>query len=187
MDEKLNSQASGSELARINLTKDDGTKSGSENKGEGQYLKLRAETMGIAPKGPIDANGSGIENTTLPSRSLKQELTKNKGGVFDNAKQVNAVPMILMDTDAEAKARDQTERDYEKAQLSDLWEATLNRNPDIQFVVQRLMPSSDHNHATTVLMRLISSTICSIASSAPIVYGPNQAALVGAQMTSSMI
>jgi hypothetical protein len=152
-----------------------------------QYMKLHAETMSISPKGPLDGDGSGKVQTTLPSKSLKVEIENSKGRKIDQAKQVNLVPMVLMDTDAEVEGKVITDRDCEKAQISDLWEATLGRNQDIQFVVQKLMPSSDRNHTTNVLMRMISSMIATTAGAGPVVFGPNPATVMGSQMTANMI
>lgn len=149
-----------------------------------QYMKLHAETMGVAPKGPLDGDGGGAP-TTLPSKSLKSEIAPGKGRLVDQASSVNLSPMALMDTDAEADQKTITDLDCERAQISDLWEATLTRSQDIQFVVQKLMPSSDKSHTTTALMRMISSTLVSGVSAAammspsPMTYASTQA---GSQM-----
>ncbi|HIA53210.1 MAG TPA: hypothetical protein EYN91_14165 [Candidatus Melainabacteria bacterium] len=149
-----------------------------------QYMKLHAETMGVAPKGPLDGDGHGAP-TTLPSKSLKSEIAPGKGSLVDQASSVNLSPMALMNTDAEEDQKAITDLDCERAQISDLWEATLTRSQDIQFVVQKLMPSSDKSHTTTALMRMISSTLVSGVSAAammspsPMTYASTQA---GSQM-----
>lgn len=150
-----------------------------------QYMKLHAETMGVAPKGPLDGDGS-YAPTTLPSKSLKSEIGPGKGRLVDQAKNVNVMPTVLMDTDEETDQKIITDRECEKAQVSDLWEATLTRNQDIQFVVQKLMPSSDKSHATTALMRMISSTLAT-GISAGAMLSPSPAGYMSAQMGSSMI
>lgn len=152
--------------------------------GDKQYMKLHAETMGVAPKGPLDGDGQGAP-TTLPTKSLKSEIAPGKGRLVDQASSVNLSPMALMDTDAEADQKTITDLDCERAQISDLWESTLTRSQDIQFVVQKLMPSSDKSHTTTALMRMISSTLVSGVSAAammspsPMTYASTQA---GSQM-----
>ncbi|MBX9948795.1 MAG: hypothetical protein K2Y39_06520, partial [Candidatus Obscuribacterales bacterium] len=154
------------------------------DKSDKQYMKLHAETMGVAPKGPLDGDGQGAP-TTLPSKSLKSEIAPGKGRLVDQASSVNLSPMALMDTDAEADQKTITDLDCERAQISDLWESTLTRSQDIQFVVQKLMPSSDKSHTTTALMRMISSTLVSGVSAAammspsPMTYASTQA---GSQM-----
>lgn len=153
-------------------------------KGDAQYMKLHAETMGIAPKGPLDGEGPGTP-ATLPTKSLKSEIAPGKGRLVDQAGSVNLLPTALMNTDAEEDQKTITDLDCERAQISDLWEATLTRSQDIQFVVQKLLPSSDKSHTTTALMRMISSTLCSGVSAAammspsPMTYGATQA---GSQM-----
>jgi len=92
-----------------------------------------------------------------------------------------------MYTDAEMEGKALTDIDCERAQISELWESTLNRSPDIQFVVQKLMPSSDRSHTTNVLMRMISSMIATGVGTGSVIFGPNQAAIMGSQMTSNMI
>jgi hypothetical protein len=178
-------------LAPVSLTDD---KQSGENSEEGsaaggrddtQYMKLHAETMGVAPKGPLDGDGSSAP-TTLPSKSLKSEIGPGKGRLVDQAKNVNVMPTVLMDTDEETDQKIITDRECEKAQVSDLWEATLTRNQDIQFVVQKLMPSSDKSHATTALMRMISSTLAT-GISAGAMLSPSPAGYMSAQMGSSMI
>lgn len=154
------------------------------DKSDKQYMKLHAETMGVAPKGPLDGDGQGSP-TTLPTKSLKSEIAPGKGRLVDQASSVNLSPMALMDTDAEADQKTITDLDCERAQISDLWESTLTRSQDIQFVVQKLMPSSDKSHTTTALMRMISSTLVSGVSAAammspsPMTYASTQA---GSQM-----
>ncbi len=178
-------------LAPLSLTdeKQSGGNSeeGSAAKGsdDTQYMKLHAETMGVAPKGPLDGDGSSAP-TTLPSKSLKSEIGPGKGRLVDQAKNVNVMPTVLMDTDEETDQKIITDRECEKAQVSDLWEATLTRNQDIQFVVQKLMPSSDKSHATTALMRMISSTLAT-GISAGAMLSPSPAGYMSAQMGSSMI
>ncbi len=148
-------------------------------------MKLHAETMGVAPKGPLDGDGSHAP-TTLPSKSLKSEIGPGKGRLVDQAKNVNVMPTVLMDTEEETDQKLITDRECEKVQVSDLWEATLTRNQDIQFVVQKLMPSSDKSHATTALMRMISSTLATGVSGIGM-FSPSPAGYMGAQMGSSMI
>ncbi len=150
-----------------------------------QYMKLHAETMGISPKGPLDGDG-GSEPTTLPSKSLKSELGSGKGKLIDQAKNVNVQPLALMDTDAETDQKVITDLECERAQISELWEATLTRNQDIQFVVQKLMPSSDKGHATTVLMRMISSTLVAGASGMAMM-SPSPMGYATTQAGSSMV
>jgi hypothetical protein len=151
------------------------------------YVKLHVDTLSIAPKGPIDGDGSSNGHITLPSKSLKNEIENSKGSALDRARQVNVMPLLLMETYAEAEGKEHVDREFERAHLSDLWESTLNRNQDVQFVVQKLMPSSDRNHTTTILMRMISSVVASGVNSTNIIFGTGPATVIGSQITSNMI
>ncbi len=109
------------------------------------YVKLHADTMSISPKGPMDGDGADSARLTLPTKSLKSEIENNSGSGLDRARKVNVMPLLLMETYAEAAGKEQTDREFERVQLSDLWEATLNRNQDVQFVVQKLIHSKIHS------------------------------------------
>lgn len=150
------------------------------------YVKLHADTMSISPKGPMDGDGADSARLTLPTKSLKSEIENNSGSGLDRARKVNVMPLLLMETYAEAAGKEQTDREFERVQLSDLWEATLNRNQDVQFVVQKLMPSSDRSHTTTILMRMISSVVASGVNTTNVIFGASPATVFGSQITSSM-
>ena len=49
--------------------------------------------------------------------------------------------------------------DAEKAELAEVWDAALCRNQDIQFVVQKLMPTKDPKHSTAVMMKMLSTAM----------------------------
>ncbi len=176
-------------LAPLTLTEDGADAASKEapvaDGDDKQYMKLHAETMTVAPKGPLDGDGHSAP-TTLPSKSLKSEIGHNKGNLLEQAKNVNVTPMALQSTDAEMDQKTITDLDCERAQISDLWESTLSRNQDIQFVVQKLMPSSDKSHTTTALMRMISSTLAT-GISAGAMLSPSPAGYMTAQMGSSFI
>lgn len=172
-------------LAPISLT---GEKESPEqtDSGDGkQLMKLHAETMTVAPKGPLDGDGNGA-GATLPSKSLKSEIGTGKGEAIDKARSVSVMPMALMNTDTEEDEKVITDLNAERAQIAELWESTLNRSQDIQFVVQKLLPSSDGNRTTTALMRMISSTLAT-GISAGVMLTPSPGAYMGGQMISSMI
>jgi len=114
------------------------------------------------------------------------EKTQNSAlDLVDRAKKVNMAPMPLIKSDEEVDQAISLDLECEKKQISALWEATLNRSPDIQFVVQKLLPSSDKNRTTTLLMRMLSSSLSSIAGTTPVITGPNPLAIVGSQFTSN--
>lgn len=161
----------------------------SESKTDGtQYLKSTVTATGFVPKGP-----SGPTGTILPSKSVSAsankglKLGKNKGGsLMDNAKQVNLMPLPLTESESEMEQKVVDERDRERKQLADLWEATLTRSPDIQFVVTRLMPSSEPGRARTVMMRMLSSVMMGGMGAATMM-SPNMGMYAMNQMGASMI
>jgi len=174
-----------SSLAPISLGEDKAeAETGDAGDGK-QLMKLHAETMTVAPKGPLDGDGHGA-GTTLPSKSLKTEIGTGKGEMIDKARSVSVMPMALMNTDTEEDQKVITDLEAERAQIAELWESTLNRSQDIQFVVQKLLPSSDGNRTTTALMRMISSTLAT-GISAGVMLTPSPGAYMGGQMISSMI
>jgi len=53
--------------------------------------------------------------------------------------------------------------------LTDLWTATINRSPDIQFVINKLQPNSDGGgHATGTAIKLIGGALFNIVQMAPL-------------------
>lgn len=132
--------------------------------------------------------------STSPLSPVKLEEGKQpnskpplESGLINKAKKVNIMPVPLIETDDEVDKRTRSDLEFERSQLSALWEATISRSPDIQFVVQKLMPSSDRNRTTTLLMRMISASISSVASTTPMVFGANPLAIVTSQLTNSAI
>lgn len=119
------------------------------------YMKLEASQNQFVPKGPIDDEGNSVA-PGLPVKSMKSEIGgKNK--LMDQAKQVNVMPIPLQENNDEVDKKILTQLDAEREQIAGLWEATLNQSKDIQFVVQKLMPTSDTGRTTTLMLRMLSS------------------------------
>lgn len=114
----------------------------------------------------------------------KQNADKN---LLERANKVNIMPITLLRSAAEMDSIVEKDLEYERNQISALWEATLKRSADIQFVVQKLIPSSDKNRTTNILMRMISSSITSVANTAQVAYGPSPATLLTSQLATSAI
>ena len=74
----------------------------------------------------------------------------------------------------------------EKSQLTDLWNATLTRSPDIQFVTQRLLPTNKPGHTSAILMRGLQAVMYGAVGAAAMV-SPNMGTMMGANMGASMI
>lgn len=94
-------------------------------------------------------------NSEMQPRSLK--------GVADpkvlvkQASKVGLGPVQLTESEEETNKKVDTILTAEQVQLNDLWEATLTRSPDIQFIVQKLQPTSNQAHLSTILTRMLST------------------------------
>lgn len=75
----------------------------------------------------------------------------------DRASKINMVPLPLMASPEETVARLDKQREVEKEQLTALWEATLARSIDIDFVLTKLIPDQKKNRSTTVMMKMLST------------------------------
>lgn len=149
------------------------------------YMKLEASQNQFVPKGPIGDDGNSVA-PGLPVKSMKSEISVGDKKIMDQARQVNVMPIPLQDSDAEVERKIVTQLDAEKVQISDLWEATLTKSQDIKFVVQKLMPSSDTSRTTTLMMRMLSSTIVGGMSAASMV-SPSPMTYAGTQAGASLI
>jgi hypothetical protein len=76
-----------------------------------------------------------------------------------DAKKVGLMPLSLRESNEEIDQKLDYLLATEKSEMVDLWEATLTNSPDIQFVTQRLMPTANVSHATTIMSRLLSAAI----------------------------
>lgn len=149
----------------------------------GTVLKDRAVLNDFVPKGPE----GGTEAGGLPTKSIKAEKSEKgdkKGGKISKAlnvkkdlnataKDVNVQPLALMDSGQEVQQKAELLENNEQKQIADLWESTLEKSPDIQFVVQKLVPTTDKGHATHVMMKMLSSVMFGAVSMAGMA-SPNQ-------------
>jgi hypothetical protein len=107
----------------------------------------------FVPKAPVDRTdlviGEPAKKDSKKEATAKQE--KDLGRKLG--------PLQLQETDNETSAKTLTVVDAEKSELADLWDAALSRNQDIQFVVQKLMPSKDPKHTTAMMMKLLSTAM----------------------------
>lgn len=162
------------------VTLDSGAAAAADTQDTGM-LKSSVSMTGYAPKGPIDPAAKSLFNA---SKSIGSEDGEEK--VLKAAKNVNAMPLPLMESAEETQKKIDTILDAEKVQLADLWESTLTRSPDIQFVVQKLMPTSNPGHASTIMMRMLSSAIFG-AMGAVNMMAPNAGVYAANNMGTSMI
>jgi hypothetical protein len=148
--------ASNQSLAPINLDGDAGatTLSSGSASANGGVLKMEVSATGFAPKGPMDLGGKSIFKT----KSVVTDKLKD-GGILSQAKGVSIAPLPLLESADEAEKKENTVLSAEQQQLSDLWESALTRSPDIQFVVQKLMPTNNPGRANTVMLRMLNTAL----------------------------
>jgi hypothetical protein len=143
-------------LAPVTLASTFGGQSNVVSDADTTLLKSTVSETDFLPKGPID----GVTDETF---SIKQNKNLEKGNIasklFKQAKQVNAMPLALVADQDEADKKASTTDSAEKQQLAYLWECTLERSPDIQFVMTRLMPTDDPSHAGSVAMKMLSTAL----------------------------
>lgn len=152
---------------------------------DGNYLKSTVTETDYVPKGQ-DAQ---TKSASLSTMSVGEE--KKKGGIFrrgllKQAKDVNVMPLPLIETAEETAEKTDMVENAEKTQLADLWEAALGRSPDIQFVIQKLMPTSDPGHAATVMMKMLSTVVYGGMNAATMVM-PGAATYAGTSVGASMM
>jgi hypothetical protein len=169
----------GTILPPLTLTGDDSGKQAStpstdSSADSGNVYKLEESKNEFVPKGPAGEDSPGMASASVvapkPAKSSEKKKTKvsekdkakeivTNDNILEKAGKVNAQPLALQTPPSEmAQKTDQLENGEQK-QISQLWEATLQRSPDIQFVVQKLVPSSDGAHTSTVMMRLVTSAL----------------------------
>lgn len=152
-------------------------------------LKGNISEKGFAGKGMA---GSGDKNTVADGKE-KTVVGKSLGDKIGKEKKAPSVaPLAIQPSQEEIEQTGNTVMDAEKRQLSNLWECTIERNPDIQFVIQKLQPTTDANHAMAATMKFLSSTLFGAMNMAPMMMpgglsGANPAAMMGMGSGASLI
>ncbi len=121
------------------------------NSGE-TLLKSTVTTNQFLPK---------IQDATPTQNAAESIIEPGKRDALKQARQVNAMPLSLMESADETGQKIDAENGAEKVQLADLWESTLAKSPDIQFVIQKLVPTSDPGHASGVMMHMLGTALYS--------------------------
>ncbi len=157
-------------LAPVSLHDDEQAQARPDN-GDSDILKSTItqtdfKSKSKAGSGDKNAVASGAEESVIDKKELGDKLIgKGKG---KKAKQApNVGPIALNESDDEAQAKVDATVEAEKHQLGDLWQCTINRNPDILFVIQKLQPNSDANHAMASTMKFLTATLCGALNMAP--------------------
>lgn len=134
-------------------------------------MKTGASVNDFAPKGPdgdsnvkdmpaidVKADGSDKDGKGKKGKLGQKVLSKN-ASQMEKAESTNLVPLALTESAKEVQEKGEYLENSEKKQIADLWEATLEKSPDIQFVIQKMMPTSDKSHATHVLVKMMSTAL----------------------------
>ncbi len=143
---------------------------------DGGVLKSTVSATEYLPK---DDNGKVLE-----SKSIKGDPSGKK--LLKDASKVGLGPVQLTMSDEEANNKVDTILTAEQMQLNDLWEATLTRSPDIQFIVQKLQPTSNPAHLSNFLMRALSTAAFGGLGAAAMI-SPNMGMYAATSMGGSMI
>lgn len=110
-----------------------------------------------------DVLKSGVSTTDyVPKENDGKEMqAKSINGdsksLVKKASKVGLGPVQLVESEEETNRKVDAILTAEQMELGDLWEATLAKSPDIQFVVQKLQPTSNPAHLSTILTRMLST------------------------------
>lgn len=106
---------------------------------------------------PVDPIG-----TSKPSRAMvpielppSSSSAAPKPSLLDQARKVNAMPLPLLPTASERQATEAASLDAEQQQITALWSSTLERSPDVQFVINAMQPAGDPSHARSQAIKMI--------------------------------
>jgi hypothetical protein len=151
-------------------------------------LRVDSHTeSGSQPGQPKAINPLALPNSGEKSGNISDRLGLKK--TIPGARRPVLSPLMLMETELESDAVMEGARRSEQVQMSDLWEATLSRSPDIQFVMQKLMPNSDKGRTHTILSRLVSAALFGAAGASNLGNSPltNMLTSSGANMLGRLL
>lgn len=166
------------DLAPMNLVDE---KQGFSVGGDGK-VKMEVQQNVTVQSGAPSADPTSEKSVVGQDEKLKKKLLKD-------SQQVNVAPIALMETEGEAQKKADTISDAEKSQLTDLWTATINKSPDIQFVINKLQPTTDQGHATAKALQLIGGALFSAVQMAPLMMpgGANMGMMMGTSSGVSLL
>jgi hypothetical protein len=135
-------------------TSDNSTPAAATAGGE-DVLKSTVTTTDYAAK-PQDT--AVLQDTSVVGKNKPKHSGKHVAKTLrQQADDVHIAPIPLQVSEGDQKKEAAFLDDTEKQQLSDLWEATLTRSPDIQFVVAKLQPTNSNAHLNTILSSMLST------------------------------
>ncbi len=118
------------------------------------------ENVSVQPGQPTTEDPTASKSVVGNDDKLKRKLLKE-------SQAVNVAPIALQESESEAQQKADTIGDSERAQLTDLWTSTINKSPDIQFVINRLQPTTDQTHVTAKAIQLIGGALFQAVQMAP--------------------
>ncbi len=156
---------------------------GEEQKDDaGGLLKASASVSQVSARPPAELNSATGKSESVVGKGLGSKVLKD-GNKVDVGKMVG--PLVLHESDAESSQKADTVVDADKRQVAELWQSTIDRNPDIQFVITKLQPTGDANHAMANTMKMLSGALFGAMNLAPLALGggvnaaANPAAMMG--------
>jgi len=96
-------------------------------------------------------------NQELQAKSVVGKGVCDSKTLVKQASSVGLGPVQLIESTDETDKKVDAILTAEQKELNELWEATLTRSPDIQFIVQKLQPTSNPAHLSTILTRMLST------------------------------
>lgn len=156
------SSSSSNDLSPLTLN---GDQPSAATTGEG-VLKGEVNKDSFAAKN----NTGGGTDSNAPASGQSKLVAGGKASKALNGREKapDVGPLALHESEGEVQEKVETIVDAEKQQLQDLWQATILRNPDIQFVINKLQPTSDQSHATAYMMKALGQALFGIMSAAPL-------------------
>lgn len=156
-----------SDLSPIGIN-DDAKQNGADGAG---MLKVGVTKDDFAAKDLATNGGDGAANGESQSLITGQKSGNLGNKVLNEARGVGIMPLALQPSEEEAEKKAEAAMDADKQQLSDLWAATISRNQDIQFVIDKLQPNSDQRHALSSTMKTLGGALFGVANMAPLMFG----------------
>ncbi len=133
-------------------------------------------------------NAAGTDPTAPASGNSQSVVSSKKASDLGKNKPVDAGPLALRESEDEENQKIENELSAEKTQLQDLWQATILRNPDIQFVINKLQPTSDQSHATAYMMKALGQALFGVLAAAPMLAPtPSPAMFMGSNAGASLL
>lgn len=139
-------------------------------------------------QGNVKTSAAAATAPNAPKAGSSQSVTKGKASDLGKDKPVDVGPLALRESAEEEDQKIETELGAEKIQLQDLWQATIMRNPDIQFVINKLQPTSDQSHATAYMMKALGQALFGVLAAAPMLAPtPSPAMFMGSNAGASLL